>query len=151
MQYALRPMLMGDIPQIVAIEKKSFPTPWSPYAFACELRDNEFAYYMVVTPADDPYTVVGYGGMWLIIDEDHITNIAITPAYRGKALGEFLMKGMMDLAVKKRARRMTLEVRVSNDTAKRLYERMGFVSAGLRPGYYIDTNEDAVIMWKELI
>lgn len=141
---------MEDIPQVVAIEKVSFPTPWSPYAFACELQDNDFAYYLVLTPVDEPSTVVGYGGMWIIIDEAHITNIAISPAYRGKALGEFLMNGMIGLARKKRIMRMTLEVRVSNHTAKRLYDRMGFMSAGIRPGYYMDTNEDAIIMWKEL-
>lgn len=150
MEYALRPMVLEDIPQVVAIEKVSFPTPWSPYAFACELQDNDFAYYLVVTPVADPSTVAGYGGMWIIIDEAHITNIAIGPAYRGKALGDFLMNGMVALAMKKGILRMTLEVRVSNCVAKRLYDRMGFKPAGVRPGYYMDTNEDALIMWKEL-
>lgn len=141
---------MEDIPQIIAIEKMSFPTPWSSYAFSCELCDNEFAFYLVLTPADDQSKIVGYGGMWIIIDEAHITNIAIAPAYRGKLLGEFLMKSLMELAKSKRARRMTLEARVSNRIAQKLYEKMGFKSAGIRPGYYIDTHEDAVIMWKEI-
>lgn len=150
MNYSLRPMLMEDIPQIIAIEKQSFPTPWSAYAFTCELCDNEFAYYLVLTAENDPSNVVGYGGMWIIIDEAHITNIAVSPEYRGRMLGEHLMTGLMELAISKKVERMTLEVRVSNDRAQRLYKRLGFKPAGIRPGYYIDTNEDALIMWREL-
>lgn len=149
-EYTLRPMLIGDIPQIIAIEKKSFPTPWSSYAFTCELCDNEFAYYFVLVSEKDPTTIVGYGGMWIIIDEAHITNIAVAPAYRGKKLGQYILEGLIDLARLKKAVRMTLEVRVSNDDAQKLYKRIGFLPAGIRPGYYIDTNEDALIMWKEI-
>lgn len=149
--YALRPMTLEDIPQIIAIEKKSFPTPWSAYAFTCELCDNEFAYYFVLTPAENPAVVVGYGGMWIITDEAHVTNIAVSPAFRGKKLGELIISGLMELARAKQAVRITLEVRVSNESAQQLYKRIGFVSAGVRPGYYIDTNEDALIMWKELV
>ncbi|PKM86107.1 MAG: ribosomal-protein-alanine N-acetyltransferase [Firmicutes bacterium HGW-Firmicutes-12] len=150
MEYTLRPMLIEDIPQIISIEKKSFPTPWSSYAFTCELCDNEFAYYIVLTTQEDPSMIVGYGGMWIIIDEAHITNIAVEPAYRGKKLGEQILKGLMELAKLKRVARMTLEVRVSNDDAQKLYKRIGFKPAGIRPGYYIDTNEDALIMWNEI-
>lgn len=151
MEYALRPMVMDDIPQVIEIEKKSFPTPWSPYAFTCELCDNEFAHYLVLVHEDEPATVFGYGGMWVIIDEAHVTNIAILPYLRGRRLGEYLLNGLIALAKKKRVLRMTLEVRVSNTTAQRLYKRMSFKTAGVRPGYYVDTNEDALIMWKELI
>jgi ribosomal-protein-alanine N-acetyltransferase len=150
MEYTLRPMLIEDIPQIIAIEKTSFPTPWSSYAFTCELCDNEFAYYFVLTLDEDPATIVGYGGMWIIIDEAHITNIAVAPAYRGKRLGGYILEGLIELARLKRVVRMTLEVRVSNDYAQKLYKRIGFESAGIRPGYYIDTNEDALIMWREI-
>ncbi|MCR4443080.1 MAG: ribosomal protein S18-alanine N-acetyltransferase [Peptococcaceae bacterium] len=150
MEYALRPMKIEDIPQIVAIEKKSFPTPWSSYAFTCELCDNEFAYYLVLTLSGNPSTVVGYGGMWIIIDEAHVTNIAVAPAHRGKSLGKMLLNGLLELAKEKRVQRMTLEVRVSNKIAQALYKKMGFTPAGLRPGYYADTNEDALIMWKEI-
>lgn len=150
MECVLRPMVLDDIPQVVAIEKKSFPTPWSPYAFTCELCDNHFAHYLVVVPADDSSTVAGYGGLWLIVDEAHITNIAVAPAYRGQSLGESLMQGLIQLALSKRAVRMTLEVRVSNKIAQNLYEKIGFKAAGIRPGYYMDTNEDAIIMWKEI-
>lgn len=150
MEYILRPMVIDDIPQVVEIEKQCFPTPWSAYAFTCELCDNEFAHYLVLVPQDDPATVYGYGGMWIIIDEAHITNIAISPVIRGKGQGERLMNGLISLAGKKKALRMTLEVRVSNTTAQKLYRKLNFKVAGLRPGYYADTNEDALIMWKEL-
>jgi len=149
--YFLRPMKKEDIPQMVEIEKKSFPTPWSSYAFHCELADNQFAYYLIVTTEENPDEVLGYGGMWIILDEVHITNIAISPAYRGKRLGEFLLQGMFALALGKGACRMTLEVRVSNERAQKLYRKLGFTVAGIRPGYYSDTNEDALIMWKELV
>jgi len=89
--------------------------------------------------------------MWIIVDEAHITNIAVAPAYRGKKLGELILKGLLELAKLKGAVRMSLEVRVSNDRAQKLYKRIGFASAGIRPGYYIDTNEDAIIMWKEIV
>lgn len=150
MEYLLRAMTLDDIPQIVKIEKESFPTPWSAYAFTCELNDNEFANYLVVISDEDPSTVVGYGGMWLICDEAHITNIAISPYFRGKGLGNLLMEGLILLAKSKKALRMTLEARVSNTIAIKLYEKMNFISAGIRPGYYADNNEDALIMWKEL-
>jgi len=150
MEYLLRAMTMEDIPQVVNIEKKSFPTPWSAYAFACELCDNQFANYLVVISSTDPTTVLGYGGMWFICDEAHITNIAINPSMRGNGLGEMLMEGMVLHAKSKNIIRMTLEVRVSNNSAQKLYKKMKFVSAGIRPGYYVDTNEDALIMWKEL-
>jgi len=89
--------------------------------------------------------------MWIICDEAHITNIAIAPAFRRQGLGRMLLEGLVALARAKQACRMTLEARVSNTAAVRLYEQMDFVSAGIRPGYYSDNNEDALIMWKELV
>lgn len=148
-KYHLRVMQEKDIPQVIEIEKQSFPSPWSAYAFRCELADNEFAYYLVVTTEENQDLVIGYGGMWLIIDEAHITNIAIAPEYRGQNLGELLMGGLETLAMQKGALRMTLEVRVSNEKAQTLYKRRGFVPAGIRPKYYVAENEDALIMWKE--
>lgn len=149
MTYLLRAMKEEDISQVVEIEKQSFFSPWSAYAFKCELADNEFAYYLVVTTEDNLEQVLGYGGMWVIIDEAHITNIAIAPEARGKNLGELLLKGLEVVAIENGAVRMTLEVRVSNEKAKALYKRRGFVPTGIRPNYYVDGNEDALIMWKE--
>ena len=148
-KYLLRPMEEKDISQVVEIEKQSFPSPWSAYAFKCELADNNFAKYLVVTTEDNQELVLGYGGMWLIIDEAHITNIAIALEYRGQNLGEHLMEGLETLAMQKGALRMTLEVRVSNEKAQTLYKRRGFVPSGIRPNYYVAENEDALIMWKE--
>jgi len=148
-RYLLRAMQEKDIPQIIEIEKESFPTPWSAYAFKCELADNDFAHYIVITIEDNQDLVLGYGGMWLIIDEAHITNIAIASQYRGKKLGDLLMNGLEALAMQKGALRMTLEVRVSNEKAQNLYKNRGFIPSGIRPNYYVAENEDALIMWKE--
>lgn len=142
-----RNMTLSDLDRVMEIELKSFTVPWSRDAYLMELTQNHFAKYLVAEVGDE---VVGYAGVWVIIDEGHITNIAIDPSQRGKKLGEELMRRMMALAIAHGAERMTLEVRVSNLPAIRLYEKMGFVSHGIRKGYYTDNNEDAMIMWVEL-
>lgn len=141
-----RGMRLGDLDRIMEIEHKSFSLPWSRDAFLNELTMNHFAKYLV---AEADGQVVGYAGMWVIIDEAHITNIAIHPDYRGKKYGDALMREMIQLSMAHGAERMTLEVRVSNTVAQKLYEKMGFVSHGIRKGYYTDNNEDAMIMWVE--
>ncbi|MFZ5944414.1 MAG: ribosomal protein S18-alanine N-acetyltransferase [Bacillota bacterium] len=146
----LREMELADVSKVVEIENVSFTTPWSSYAFSCEVLDNNFAVYFVVTPDQDRDKVIGYGGMWIILDEAHITNIAIAPPYRGRRYGEILMLKLIEKAILRGAERITLEVRKSNKSAQTLYERLGFKEAGLRKGYYVDNNEDAVIMWKSL-
>ncbi|MGI6224769.1 MAG: ribosomal protein S18-alanine N-acetyltransferase [Peptococcales bacterium] len=148
--FRLRKMELGDIDQVVEIENVSFPTPWSTFAFTCELLDNNFANYLVLTLDNDQNTIIGYGGMWIILDEAHVTNIAIAPSYRGKRLGEYLLREMMVRALAKGAEKMTLEVRVSNTNAQKLYKRLGFKATGLRKGYYLDNDEDAIIMWVDL-
>ena len=103
----------------------------------------------VIVPVEDTSKVVAYGGFWGIIDEGHITNIAVVPELRGKRLGQMLVTGLMEIAKMRNIERMTLEVRVSNHSAQRLYERMGFETQGIRKKYYED-KEDALIMWCEL-
>ena len=98
-------------------------------------------------PDDAP--IVGYGGLWLMVDEGHVTSIAVRPEFRGRGLGQLLMLALFDIAVQKDARWVTLEVRVSNTGAQNLYKKLGFREAGIRPRYYTDNNEDAVIMWSE--
>lgn len=98
-------------------------------------------------PADAP--VVGYGGVWLMVDEAHVTSVAVRPEFRGRGLGQLLMLALFDLALKREARWLTLEVRISNTGARELYKKLGFREAGIRPRYYTDNNEDAVIMWSE--
>nr|WP_164779554.1 ribosomal protein S18-alanine N-acetyltransferase [Paenibacillus kobensis] len=146
-EVTFRAMLMSDVPVIVMIEQEAFTTPWSAEAFTNELSHNHFARYMVM---EDATGIIGYGGMWTIIDEAHVTNIAVRQDRRGRGLGERLLRRMKEQAAEYGMHRMTLEVRVSNERAQRLYERLGFEPAGIRPGYYSDNNEDALIMWVEL-
>lgn len=146
-QPIFRSMTLEDIGTIVRIERESFTAPWSEEAFRTELTQNHFARYMVM---EREGVILGYGGMWLIIDEAHVTNIAVREPYRGQGLGERLLREMMRTAAWFGAKRMTLEVRVSNDRAQSLYRKLGFTESGLRPGYYSDNQEDAIIMWAEL-
>ena len=142
-----RAMTMQDIPAILAIEEEAFSSPWSEEAFRNELTNNMFARYLVMEYRG---AVLGYGGMWVIMDEAHITNIAVRLDMRGKGLGNRLLDQMQRTAVFFGATRMTLEVRVSNGTAQKLYRKFGFEPAGVRPRYYSDNDEDALIMWAEL-
>jgi ribosomal-protein-alanine N-acetyltransferase len=142
-----RPMELTDITRVEEVEKLSFPTPWPRQAFYNELMFNRFARYTVVTVDGE---VAGYCGFWLILDEAHITNIAIHPDFRGRGLGEATLRHVMDLARSLGASKMTLEVRVSNHAAQSLYEKLGFVPTGIRKGYYTDNQEDAIIMWVTL-
>lgn len=142
------PLKAEYIDQILEIEKVSFPTPWSKKAFLSEVEQNSLAYYCVCMSNEK---IIGYGGMWLIIDEAHITNVAVQPDFRGKKVGEAIMLHLIAQALIKGAFRMTLEVRLSNIRAQALYHKLGFEAAGRRKGYYTDTKEDAIIMWKTLI
>ncbi|AFQ42740.1 ribosomal protein S18-alanine N-acetyltransferase [Desulfosporosinus meridiei] len=143
----IRPMLVEDLEAIMEIEIASFSTPWSVQAFKAELKDNEYARYSCL---ELDGKVIGYMGLWFILDEGHITNVAIAPNYRGQQWGEFLMRTVMAKMAAEGMERMTLEVRKSNSPAQSLYQRLGFTTAGVRKGYYADTGEDALIMWAEL-
>lgn len=142
-----RRMNVRDIDSILVIEKASFSAPWSRNAFLGELTENHFARYTLMMLGEQ---IIGYAGMWVIIDEAHITNIAVAPPYRGKKLGETLLRYAMAEAVALGAIKMTLEVRVSNTPAKSLYEKLGFQPGGIRQGYYTDNHEDALVMWVDL-
>lgn len=142
-----RKMTVDDIDRVFEIETLSFKTPWTKDAFYKEVVENTLAEYLVLTLFDE---VIGYGGMWLIMDEIHITNIAVAPDHRGKGYSSVLVASLIQFGKEKRFNHMTLEVRVSNHVAIALYEKFGFVGVGKRPKYYIDTNEDALVMWKEL-
>jgi len=142
------PLKEEHLDQILKIEQVSFPTPWSRHSFMSEIKDNSLAYYCACMLDE---TVIGYGGMWIILDEAHVTNVAVHPAYRGKRIGEGIMLHLITKALAQGAYRMTLEVRPSNLPARKLYQRLGFETVGRRKGYYTDTKEDAIIMWKTLI
>lgn len=141
----LRDMTVDDLAGVHEVERLSFKTPWSTNAFLRELTENIYADYLVAVVGD---RIVGYAGMWIVIDEAHVTNVAVHPDLRGHHVGERMMIELFARAKQRGALKMTLEVRTSNDVAKHLYEKHGFVSRGLRKNYYSDTGEDAIIMWK---
>ncbi|MFD0621051.1 ribosomal protein S18-alanine N-acetyltransferase [Paenibacillus sp. GCM10027629] len=146
-ELCFRLMQLEDIETIVELEHLAFTMPWTAEAFRNELTQNHFARYMVMELHDQ---IIGYGGMWTIIDEAHITNIAVRPEYRGRKLGARLLSELMKTASYMGMRKMTLEVRVSNTVAQGLYRKFGFSPAGVRPRYYSDNNEDAMIMWADI-
>lgn len=142
----VRRMRIDDVESVFEIETLSFKTPWTKEAFENEVTKNQLAVYFVVTLDG---CVVGYAGMWTIVDELHVTNVAVTPDQRGKGLSSRLMETLFEYAIDHKFASMTLEVRTTNSVAIKLYEKFGFKGLGVRKGYYQDTNEDALIMWKE--
>ncbi|MDQ1148014.1 ribosomal-protein-alanine N-acetyltransferase [Bacillus sp. SORGH_AS 510] len=145
--FVFRYMRDEDIDQVLEVEHASFTTPWSREAFYNELHNNKFAVYIVL---EDDNKIIGYCGTWVVIDEAHVTNVAIMPGYRGKKLGEALMTKLMSVAREMGARSMTLEVRVTNHIAQSLYRKLGFQDGGIRKNYYSDNQEDALVMWVNL-
>lgn len=142
-EIVFRKMVEADIDHVVAVENASFSSPWARQSF-CEELENKLAYYLLATSGD---AVIGYVGMWIIIDEAHITNVAVLPSHRRLGIGEAMMQEALVVAKSKGACAMTLEVRASNLAAKNLYEKLGFKPSGVRKNYYEDTQEDAIIMW----
>lgn len=142
----IRPMRVGDLTTVQAIERASFTTPWPAQAYRQEIETNKLAQYLVAVIGDE---IVAYGGIWLMVDEAHITTFAVHPRYRRRRIGERLLLALLDLAREVGAREATLEVRLSNLPARRLYEKYGFRPVGIRPRYYTDNNEDALIMTTE--
>lgn len=136
-----------DIDDVVSIEKKSFTSPWSKEIFYREVVENSYAYYFIVTLDQK---IVGYAGMWIVIDDAQITNIAVLPDYRGRRIGERLLYYIMQYAKSVGVQRLSLEVRVSNIIAQKLYRKYGFVPGGIRKNYYTDNQEDAIVMWVTL-
>ncbi|ASV67236.1 ribosomal protein S18-alanine N-acetyltransferase [Cytobacillus sp. FSL W7-1323] len=139
-----RLMNEDDIDEVLKVEQASFSSPWSREAFYNEMTLNQFSVYVVL---EDGEELIGYGGAWVVTDEAHVTNVAILPRYRGKKLGEALMVQLMDVVKEMGALKMTLEVRVSNMIARRLYSKLGFQEGGIRKNYYSDNHEDALVMW----
>lgn len=139
-----RKMNSDDLDQVMEVERQSFTLPWTRQAFLNELNFNEYAVYIVIEVNGE---IAGYCGSWIVIDESHITNVAVLPKYRGQQLGEALLRKMIEISISKGAIRMTLEVRVSNTVAIALYEKLGFQKGGIRKRYYTDNYEDAYVMW----
>jgi ribosomal-protein-alanine N-acetyltransferase len=147
MDFILREMNLEDVEAVSEIEELSFHTPWSADAFKKEITENKLAIYIV---CEVDGVVRGYGGMWRIVDEGHITNIAVHPDFRRMHIGSSLIIGLFSAAEKNDISRLTLEVRESNLSAQRMYKRFGFKQEGLRKRYYEDNKENALIMWAEV-
>lgn len=137
----IRRMERSDIPDVAAIERQVYATPWSPRVFFDELAMDNRRYLVL----DSEKGVVAYGGLLLVEEDAHITTIAVAPEVRGKRLGLRMMLALVDTAVANSAKHLTLEVRVSNTSAQKLYERFGFNPVGRRKNYYV--TEDALVMW----
>lgn len=147
---ALRPMHVSDIPQVVVIEADSFSAGWPRTAYERELTMNQTAHYLVLEEFDAATPrIVGYAGMWCLLDEAHVVTVAVAPVERGRGLGKLLVHGLVDRAVELGMTVATLECRVSNDVARALYRDYGFYEVGTRKAYYSDNHEDAVIMTTE--
>ena len=139
-------MTLADVPDVHRIERASFRVPWPDYAFRQEIQSNRLAHYLVVRAGGE---AVAYGGLWMMVDEAHITTFAVLPYWRRHGIGGRLMIEMFRTARDLRARVMTLEVRLSNAAARGLYGKFGFRPVGIRPRYYSDNGEDALIMTTE--
>ena len=138
----IRRMTASDVDGVAAVEAATFPTPWSRDAFASEMK-NVAARYLV---AEMDGVIIGYAGAWIIIDESHITNIAVLKEHRGQGIGRLLTQGLMQYLSNLGAAYATLEVRRSNEVAQNLYKSLGFIKLGVRKRYYEDNGEDALIM-----
>ena len=141
-EVTVRPMRLEDIDGVMEIEHGSFAVPWTRQDLVGELSNTAARYFVVIEDG----AVAAYAGTWLIIDEGHITNVAVHPQKRGRGYGAMVLSAMMQAAVDVGVTYMTLEVRVSNEPALGLYKKLGFKKAGLRKKYYEDNGEDAHIM-----
>lgn len=158
--FYVEPMEQADVATVAAIERKIFTMPWSSSAFGYELRANPMSHYIVARTSSvergrdsqglDP-SIVGYGGFWMMLDEAHICTLGVHPGWRRRGVGELLLSSMIEMAASLGADFVTLEVRVSNLPAQRLYQKYGFAPTGVRKGYYSDNREDALTMSTESI
>jgi len=135
----------NDVKALAEMDKICFKAPWSEQSFFEEITTNKIAKY-IVAEIDDK--IVGYAGIWLILDEGHITNVAVHPDYRRKGIAKAIISEIMAISEEAGANLFTLEVRASNESAILLYEGFDFIQVGIRKGYYEDNGEDAIIMWK---
>lgn len=141
----IKKMKKGHLDGVMVVENLSFKIPWSRVSFMEELTTNDLAIYFV---AISDGQVIGYGGLWQILDEGHITNIAVHPEFRRCGAASKIMDKILDICDENGIKSLTLEVRKNNFAAQKLYGKYGFKIEGMRKGYYTDTGEDALIMWK---
>lgn len=146
-EVVIRPMRKEDIFQVSQIEKLSFPSPWSCSIFSSELDEKNFTFYYVMEYQDE---VIAYTGYWKLANEAHLVNLAVYPAFRRKGLGSKLLKYVLEKAQNQGLDTITLEVRRFNLAAQKFYERFDFKKVAIRPGYYVETGEDALVYWKKI-
>lgn len=181
MKFVIEPMQLEDVPEVSRVERSCFSNAWPQSAYRRELRNQNNNYYIVLRDYSDsarssnqqsqdhwnalnllpfrrksadvstPAPIIGFAGMWILLDEAHVTTIGVSPDYRGRGLGELLLLELFEEAMRRGAEWVTLEVRVSNDPAQALYSKYGFTRQGIRRRYYSDNGEDAYIMWSPSI
>ncbi len=140
----IRAMTMNDVDDVMNIEESSFSAPWSRFAFEYDLIHNPHANYFVFIQDEK---IVAYAGLWIFETIGHIVNMAVLEDYRHKDIATKLLRHSMKYGRANDVERFTLEVRASNEAAINLYRLHGFVDVGIRPRYYQDNREDALIMW----
>lgn len=136
-----------DLAGVLEVEHESFTNPWTREMYAWELQNRSVCHIFVVRTPD--CQVAGFCAFWLVFDEIHINNVAMRPKFRGLGIGTALLNHVLAEARNLGARRATLEVRASNEGARRLYDRLGFYVAGTRRNYYSHPVEDALILWRD--
>ena len=144
----VKAMQRSDVPDVMSLERRCYTLPWSASAYITEIG-NSNARYLIAKQADE--SLVGYGGVWVVMDEMHITTLAVDPEMRGRRVGERLLINLINEGRKLGAERATLEVREHNYVAHRLYVKYGFADVAMRKAYYSDNRENAIIMWAEQI
>lgn len=152
MPFVIEPLRTEDIPEIGDIERESFPTPWPASAYRRELENRLARYFVLREVFPDEVSqrpfghILGAAGVWVVLDEAHLTTIAVRERRRGQGLGERLLQHAIEVATELGADSLTLEVRVSNEPAQALYRKYGFAVVGRRKNYYTDIREDALVM-----
>lgn len=148
--WSVEPLRASDLDEVLAIERVSFPSPWSRGAFLYELEQNPMARCWVARGSEPAPSVLGYLCLWEIPPEIHITNVAVHPEWRRRGIGRALLGAILDDARRRLLTVALLEVRPTNAGARQLYEALGFHVVGRRRGYYFDTGEDALLMKADL-
>jgi [ribosomal protein S18]-alanine N-acetyltransferase len=144
LEVTISPMRRRHLRSVLKIEQQVYPRPWSMGLFMSELGIRGSRVYLVARVGS---TVVGYGGLMLVADDGHVTTLAVDPSWHRQKIGTRLLHALATAAVRRGAKNLTLEVRVSNSPAQHLYRAFGFAPAGVRKGYYVETKEDAIVMW----
>lgn len=144
-EVTIRRMVISDIETVAKLQRESFSRieVWSPQSYITELSNSNAAYLVAVHEEK----VIGFGGIWTVMDEVHVTILGVALAYRGNRIGDLLLSELLIKSWEMGASRATLEVRETNDPAQKLYARYGFIHVAIRKAYYSDNGENADILW----